>query len=216
MKQPIRYLLTGGQREIEEKRSRFIATIAPATTEEEANAFIEAQKKRYWDARHNCSALVLGDNAEITRCNDDGEPPHTAGRPMLDILLREEVRDICVVVTRYFGGILLGTGGLVRAYQEAVRAGLEACVIATRQEAVPITVRTDYTGIGAILRLIAERDIPTLSTDYAELVTVTLLAPADDCEPLRSAILDLTQGKAVCELGDPVRYTRSGRDVTLL
>ena len=133
MQPPIRYLYSGGQGEITEKRSRFIATLAPVTTEEEAVSFIEAQKKRYWDARHNCTAFLIGPANELTRCSDDGEPPHTAGRPMLDVLLHEEMHDVCVVVTRYFGGILLGTGGLTRAYRDAVTAGLANCVIATRR-----------------------------------------------------------------------------------
>ena len=141
MNSPIKYLYKGGSGEIVVKRSRFLATLTPVASEEEASAFIEAQKKLYWDARHNCQATVIGDNAEFTRCSDDGEPPHTAGRPMLDILLHEEIRNVCVVVTRYFGGILLGTGGLVRAYQDAVTEGLKNCVIAQKQRAVPVTVR---------------------------------------------------------------------------
>ena len=105
----------GGRGEIEEKKSRFICHVQPVETEEEAVAFINAKKKEYWDARHNCSAFVIGRNAELTRCSDDGEPPGTAGRPMLEVLLNEGIRNIAVVVTRYFGGVLLGTGGLVRA-----------------------------------------------------------------------------------------------------
>ncbi len=118
-------LYEGGVGEIVEKKSRFIATTRPVETEEEAFGFIEEMKKKYWDATHNCSAFVLGERGEICRCSDDGEPSQTAGRPMLDVLLGEEIRNICVVVTRYFGGTLLGTGGLVRAYSGAVKAGLE-------------------------------------------------------------------------------------------
>ena len=109
----------GGQGEIVEKKSRFIATIRPVKTEEEALSFIAEMKKKYWDASHNCSAYVIGERNEIQRCSDDGEPGQTAGRPMLDVLLGEEIHDVCAVVTRYFGGTLLGTGGLVRAYTTA-------------------------------------------------------------------------------------------------
>ena len=109
----------GGEGEIVEKKSRFIATVCPVETEEAAVAFINEMKKKYWDARHNCSAFVLGERQEMTRCSDDGEPAQTAGRPMLDVLLREGITNAAVVVTRYFGGVLLGTGGLVRAYQAA-------------------------------------------------------------------------------------------------
>ena len=99
----------GGEGEIVEKKSRFIATVRPVASEEEAVAFIAEMKKKYWDARHNCSAFVIGDRQELSRCSDDGEPAQTAGRPMLDVLLREEIHNVAVVVTRYFGGVLLGT-----------------------------------------------------------------------------------------------------------
>ena len=114
----------GGEGEIIEKKSRFIATVRPVECEEEAAAFIGAIKKQYWDATHNCSAFTIGRNHELTRCSDDGEPSGTAGRPMLDVLLREDIHNAAVVVTRYFGGTLLGTGGLVRAYQKSTQAGL--------------------------------------------------------------------------------------------
>ena len=111
---PIRILYEGGSGEIVEKKSRFIATIEKIETEEDALAFIAGMKKQYWDARHNCYAFVAGKNHELQRCSDDGEPNGTAGRPMLDVLLREDIHNLAVVVTRYFGGTLLGTGGLDR------------------------------------------------------------------------------------------------------
>ena len=101
-----RILYKGGQGELTEKKSRFIATTRPVETEEEALAFIEEMRKKYWDARHNCFAYVIGEKGELQRCSDDGEPSQTAGRPMLDVLLGEEVRNVCAVVTRYFGGTL--------------------------------------------------------------------------------------------------------------
>ena len=123
-----RVLLSGGEGEIVEKKSRFIATIRKCETEEEAVAFIEEMKKKYWDARHNCSAFIIGSRGELTRCSDDGEPSGTAGRPMLEVLTGSGIRNIAVVVTRYFGGTLLGTGGLVRAYTQAVKEGLQAYI----------------------------------------------------------------------------------------
>ena len=122
-----RVLLSGGEGEIVEKKSRFIATIRKCENEEEAVAFIEEMKKKYWDARHNCSAFIIGSRGELTRCSDDGEPSGTAGRPMLEVLTGSGIRNIAVVVTRYFGGTLLGTGGLVRAYTQAVKEGLAHC-----------------------------------------------------------------------------------------
>ena len=113
-------LIKGSEAEIVEKKSRFIATIRPVSTEEAAIAFIDEMKKKYYDARHNCSAFVIGERGQLTRSSDDGEPSGTAGRPMLEVLLGSEIRNIAVVVTSYFGGVLLGTGGLVRAYTQAV------------------------------------------------------------------------------------------------
>ena len=118
--------------EIVEKKSRFIATVRPVETEEEALAFIEEMKKKYWDARHNCWAYVLGERQELLRCSDDGEPPQTAGRPMMDVLTGAGLTNTAAVVTRYFGGTLLGTGGLVRAYSAAVQEGLKNSRIITK------------------------------------------------------------------------------------
>ena len=126
MRQTYRTVYEGGQGILTEKKSRFLADVRPVSSEEEALAFIEEMKKKYWDARHNCYAYTVGSNREYTRCSDDGEPSGTAGRPMLDVLLGEDLYNTAVVVTRYFGGVLLGTGGLVRAYSGAVQEGLRA------------------------------------------------------------------------------------------
>ena len=206
MDSPILFLKEGGQGEIVEKRSRFLATLCPVTTEEEAQAFIEQTKKRYWDARHNCSAYVIGDNAEMTRCSDDGEPPHTAGRPMLDALLASGVRNVCVVVTRYFGGILLGTGGLVRAYRDAVNEGLAHCTVAEKRTGIPVDLTTDYTGIGKILFLAGAGSYPILKTEYAEAVSVSLLVPPGELSSFVDALRDATAGKAEYVVKDPVSY----------
>ena len=128
----------GGVGEIEEKKSRFIASVEPVSSEDEAIAFFNRKKKEYWDARHNCTAFTIGPKHENTRCNDDGEPSGTAGRPMLDVLLREDIHNVAVVVTRYFGGTLLGTGGLVRAYQKSVQEGL-----ANSGQIIPTSARSN-------------------------------------------------------------------------
>ena len=129
MEQGIKILYEGGIGELEEKKSRFIASTLPIASQEEALEFIEKKKKQYWDARHNCYAYVLGDHHEIQRFSDDGEPGGTAGKPMLDVLLGENIHNMVVVVTRYFGGTLLGTGGLVRAYSGAAKEGLANSVV---------------------------------------------------------------------------------------
>ena len=156
--EPIRYLKEGGQGEIVEKRSRFLATLSPVTSEEEALLFIEQMKKRYWDARHNCYAYVLGDRAELCRCSDDGEPPHTAGRPMLDALLASGIRNAVVVVTRYFGGILLGTGGLTRAYREAVLEGIRNCKTLEKTEVAHL-FEDFHPFIGAVTRMVHTKSV---------------------------------------------------------
>ena len=117
--QKYKILYKEGEAEISEKKSRFIAHIAPAQTEEEAQAFIEI-KKQYWDARHNCWAYSIGEKQPALRCSDDGEPSGTAGKPMLEVLTGQELHNVVAVVTRYFGGTLLGTGGLIRAYTEHI------------------------------------------------------------------------------------------------
>ena len=140
----------GGEGEITEKKSRFIATVVPVHTEEEALKFIEAMKKKYWNATHNCFAYVIGEHDELQRCSDDGEPGGTAGKPMLDVLTGEEIHNAAIVVTRYFGGTLLGTGGLVRAYSSAAKQGLASSVIITKIPGVKLRLATDYAGLGKI------------------------------------------------------------------
>lgn len=140
----------------------------PVSSEEEAVAFIAEMKKKYWDARHNCSAFVIGDRQEMSRCSDDGEPAQTAGRPMLDVLLREDIHNVAVVVTRYFGGVLLGTGGLVRAYQKSVQEGLAASVIIDKKEGRRLSVGTDYTGLGKLQYLVAQNGLTLIDTVYTE------------------------------------------------
>ena len=194
-----RVLLSGGEGEIVEKKSRFIATVARCETEEEAVCFIESTKKKYWDARHNCSAFVIGDRGELTRCSDDGEPSGTAGRPMLEVLLGEGIRNVAVVVTRYFGGVLLGTGGLVRAYTQAVKEGLAHCEIGTNRKGCELEVVTDYNGIGKILYLLGQRGIEPADSSYTDIVTLRLVLPEEDEDVLRKEITEVTLGKAKIE-----------------
>ena len=169
----------GGSGEIEEKKSRFIATIRPVESEEEAVSFIAEMKKQYWDARHNCSAFIIGRNQELTRCSDDGEPSGTAGRPMLDVLLKEGIHNAAVVVTRYFGGTLLGTGGLVRAYQRSVQEGLKNCVVIEKNQGRILEIGTDYNGMGKIQYLLGNEKIAVLDTVYSDEVKMTVIVPEE-------------------------------------
>lgn len=199
----MRVVYTGGEGEITEKKSHFIATVKPVQSEEEAVAFINETKKKYWDARHNCSAFVIGERQELTRCSDDGEPAQTAGRPMLDILLREKITDVAVVVTRYFGGVLLGTGGLVRAYQAATQAGLAASRLIEKCKGQQLLVHTDYNGLGKLQYLFGQKHTVILDTAYEADVTMIILVPAEQKEILPKEITELTNGSAGLEWGKP-------------
>lgn len=186
----------GGQGEIVEKKSRFIAHVQPVASEEEAIDFIGKIKKQYWDARHNCHAYVIGAHGEITRCSDDGEPSGTAGRPMLDVLLGNELHNTAVVVTRYFGGTLLGTGGLVRAYSAAVREGLAHAVIIEKQQGEIYQIQTDYQGLGKIQYLAGERGLSILNADYGEAVELEILIPEGQADGFLQGVTEATGGKA--------------------
>lgn len=209
------YVYRGGQDEIIEKKSRFIATVKPVKSEEEAVSFINETKKKYWDARHNCSAFVIGKRQELTRCSDDGEPAGTAGRPMLDVLLKEDIHDAAVVVTRYFGGVLLGTGGLVRAYQQATKQGLLASDIIEKQDGSILLIRTDYTGIGKLQYLFAREKITVIDTEYAADVLVKAVIPEADRERIEKIITEQTNGTAKQEWGDEVTFAEHDGEVLL-
>ncbi len=198
---------TGGSGEIIEKKSRFIATIIPVSTEEEATAFINSMKKKYWDARHNCSAFCIGDNNEITRCSDDSEPSGTAGRPMLDVLLNEGIHNVCVVVTRYFGGVLLGTGGLVRAYQGAVIEGLKNCELLIQKKGIPCSITTDYNGLGKIEYILRENHLTADNINYANNVEIKVIIPSELYDPITKSIIDKTSGAAIIKADDETYYS---------
>ena len=208
-------LYEGGEGEIEVKKSRFIATTRPVKSEEEAAAFIAEMKKKYWDARHNCSAFTIGKNHELTRCSDDGEPAQTAGRPMLDVLLGEDIHNMCVVVTRYFGGTLLGTGGLVRAYSGAVKEGLAMSEVVEKFRAYEMTVRTDYTGVGKIQYILGQEKITVLDSVYTDRVEYRLLVPVALYDDLEKKITEGTSGGASIEKGDEIWYGLLNKEVIL-
>ena len=130
--------------EIIEKKSRFIANVHHIESEEEAIAYIEMLRKQYWDARHNCYAYIIGKNSNLTRCSDDGEPSGTAGKPILEVMLNNDLTNAIIVVTRYFGGVLLGTGGLVRAYSQASINGIEQAKTGIMQLMNIILLKVDY------------------------------------------------------------------------
>ncbi len=201
-----RVLLTGGQGEYEEKKSRFIATVRPCQTEGEAGAFIEEMKKKYWNARHNCSAFCIGSRGELTRCSDDGEPSGTAGRPMLEVLLGSGIRNVCVVVTRYFGGVLLGTGGLVRAYTQAVKEGLAACEVGVMRSGVELSITADYTDVGKVLYLLGNRGIEPTESEYGERVLLKVILPGEDQKAFEKELTEATAGRVKPEKLKDLEY----------
>lgn len=209
------YVYKGGQGEITEKKSRFIATVRPVESEDEAVRFINETKKKYWDARHNCSAFVIGKRQELTRCSDDGEPAGTAGRPMLDVLLKGNIHNAAVVVTRYFGGVLLGTGGLVRAYQQATKAGLSASEIIEKKDGAVLFIRTDYTGIGRLQYLFAQEKITVMDTAYEADVLVKAVIPENNKKRIEKTIIEQTNGTAKLEWGDEVTFAEYDGEVLL-
>lgn len=200
MVEKYKIVYTGGMDEVVEKKSRFIATVYPIKTEEEAVAYIEGQKKKYWDARHNCFAYTLGDKNQIQRMSDDGEPSGTAGRPMLDVLLGEEIHDVLVVVTRYFGGTLLGTGGLVRAYSKAVQAGLKESQILEKCKGKLYCIGTDYNGIGKLQYIAGQMGLTTIHTEYTDIVEIQLMVPMELSKEFEKKVTEATNGKAVIQV----------------
>lgn len=210
---PYKIIEYGGEGEIVEKKSRFIAHVQATCTEEAAAAFIEAEKKRYWDARHHCYAYIIGEQGETVRYFDDGEPSGTAGRPILEVLTGSGIRNLTLVVTRYFGGTLLGTGGLVRAYTQAAQAGLADSRVAVMRYGHTLTVETDYNGIGKIQYLLGQRGIPIEDSVYTEQVTVRFHVPCEEKDKLIKDITEATAGAAKVGVSDPF-YHKSAENIS--
>ena len=208
-------LWEGGTGEIVEKKSRFIADTKPVESEEDALEFIESVRKKYWDARHHCFAYCVGDKNQVVRCSDDGEPSQTAGRPMLDVLLGEELHDVCVVVTRYFGGTLLGTGGLVRAYSEAAREGIRNSRVLEKCLGRRMGIDTDYTGIGKIQYILAQRQITVLHTEYTDKVRLEVMVPSGEAKGLEAEITEGTSGRAAVDEGELVYYGVADKEIVV-
>lgn len=211
-----RILHKGAQGEIVEKKSRFIANIFPVKTEEEAMEKIVEMKKKYYDARHNCYAYIIGANQETARSSDDGEPSGTAGRPMLEVLAGEEICDVLAVVTRYFGGTLLGTGGLVRAYSGAVKEALSNCVFLEQAMGYLLQIDTDYTDLAKVQYIARTHELREMNGVYAERVTLELLAPAEKIDAVETEITEKTSGRAKLKRSDAVRYGITEKEVIML
>lgn len=189
----------GGNGEIVEKKSRFIAEVHPVTSEEEAMEILEQTRKQYWDARHHCWAYIIGRNPAAERMSDDGEPAGTAGKPILEVIRGRELTNVLVIVTRYFGGTLLGTGGLVRAYTSAAIDGLEHSESITRIHGIKLLIRAEYTDLGKIQYLLASRNVIQLDPVYTDKVELTALVPVEQMKGLKADLMEGTNGQAVLD-----------------
>lgn len=198
-------IYTPAEAEIVEKKSRFIASFATVHSEEEALAFIQQKKKEHYSARHNCSAYIVGAMDEVKRFSDDGEPSGTAGRPMMDVLEGANLHNVVAVVTRYFGGVLLGTGGLVRAYSSATAEGVKACTLIEKTSGTKLSITTDYNGYGKIEYLLREQEIMVLDTQYDVGVTIHCVVE-DHQQDVETKITNLTAGTAKCQWGEWMSY----------
>lgn len=200
----------GGEGLYEEKKSRFIARVYSVESESEAAAHIEAARKKYWDARHNCYAFVIGENNELTRCSDDSEPSGTAGKPIFEVITGAGVHNCLVIVTRYFGGTLLGTGGLVRAYTKAAKEALSDSSLALVVPGALYRVVTDYNGVGKVQYAAASLEAEIKDSVYSDKVELAIAVKADMGGRLCAAITENTNGRAVitkdCDLPIEIEY----------
>lgn len=183
-----------GQHEIEIKKSRFISSLFRVTSEEEAREHIEAARKQYWDANHNCTAWAIGPGQRLQRSSDDGEPSGTAGIPMLEVLRRREVTDTLAIVTRYFGGTLLGAGGLIRAYGGAVSAAIDAIGVVERKPLAVQTLVASYDDAGRIENAIRASDYPLTDVAYSTEVTFELVMKPELVDGFAHWVGELTNG----------------------
>ncbi len=198
MSEAVKKRVTLGQpasAELTEKKSVFIASVSPVESEQEAIDFIASVKKKYSDARHNVYAYQL-DNGRIARYSDDGEPQGTAGVPVLDIINKGGFTDAVIVVTRYFGGILLGAGGLVRAYSGAARLGVDAAGIVTYKNYIELTVDCSYPDYGKLTVTLSDPRLFIDSTDFGERVLIKLAVAEEECEALEAAVSEITSSRA--------------------
>ncbi|GAA5168533.1 IMPACT family protein [Ornithinimicrobium tianjinense] len=195
---------------IEEKRSVFECWLRRVEDEAAARAVVEEARATHWDARHHCSAFVLGADAATVRSNDDGEPAGTAGTPMLEVLTHSGLTDVVAVVTRWFGGTLLGTGGLVRAYSDAVRAAIEVAPTLTRLRVLETDVRVDHALAGRLEHDLRARDVTITDARYAEHVTLRVQVPVADEVDLDALLGELTAGRASVIPGTATEGWRDG------
>lgn len=196
------------------EKSTFIGYAKPINTEQEAIDFVNEIKKKHKDATHNVWAYTVGENMNIQRYSDDGEPQGTAGIPTLEVIKKEDLRDVVVVVTRYFGGIKLGTGGLVRAYTKGAKIGIEAGIVIEKVKYTEVRIKIEYTQLGKIQNEIMNLGFTVKDTVYSEDVEIIVYSKVKDVQSLTERMIDITSGTADVSLGD--EYYLSEKDGELI
>ena len=196
------------------EKSTFIGYAKPIKTEEEAIEFVNEIKKKHKDATHNVWAYTVGENMNIQRYSDDGEPQGTAGIPTLEVIKKDDLRDVVVVVTRYFGGIKLGAGGLVRAYTKGAKVGIEAGIVIEKVKYTEVKIKIEYTQLGKIQNEIMNLGFTVKDTIYSDDVEIIVYSKVEDVESLKDRIIDITSGTADVSLGD--EYYLSEKDGQLI
>lgn len=190
-----------GQEEIIVRGSRFICSLKRVDNEEQAKDFINEIKKEHWKANHHCSAYLIGDQDEIQRAHDDGEPSGTAAIPMLEVLKKNHLHYVVAVVTRYFGGIKLGAGGLIRAYSKSVSTALRGVGIIKRSLQVPFSTTVSYSSSGLLKNYLHQSKYDLLDTQYTDTVTFTTSVPTAEVESFQNEVVDLMSGNVTFHLG---------------
>lgn len=202
----MRIILEACEAEIVEKKSRFIANIAMVSSEEEALEFIDKIKKKYYDARHNCYAYIIGEDGNKKKCSDDGEPQRSAGMPMMEVIQNQGYFDIVAVVTRYFGGILLGVGGLIRAYQGAVIEALSKGKIGEINSGVRVKYKFGYDFYGKIKYIAESENVVIEDTIFDDMVTISLIFKSEECERLQKKLIEETDANIEQLLLEEIKY----------
>ena len=192
----------------EEKKSRFIAKVYKTDNESEAGSYIEEARKKYWDARHNCYAYIIGDKGQIQRFSDDGEPQGTAGKPILDIIAATELVNCLIIVTRYFGGVLLGTGGLIRAYQASAKAGLDSSDVSAVCTGIKANITADYNSYGKLQYICNEQGVDVLNTGFGADVDMELVVKAETAGAFEKKITDAFSGNITLENKKNVNFCK--------
>ena len=201
-----RIVTQAGSAGIEEKKSRFIADVFPVRSVSDAEARISEVTRKYWDAKHHCYAYIIGSRSEVSRCSDNGEPSGTAGKPILEVLSGEQLTDSLIVVTRYFGGVLLGTGGLVRAYTQAAQAGIAAAQKGHMVYGQKLTIRVGYDLVNPVQYYLKQEEIEIKEQRYTENVEYDITVMEDRREQIIQELTQRTDARAVIIPGDRGYY----------